>query len=280
MRFGSLTKLSSRPLRQPLNLPGFWKMTDPFESAKRKIVWAKKHFDDLKRELDSFIGENPYVQVIEPDPDDSENLLHKVKLVKSFDDTPIAEMVGDVASNLRATLDHATCAIARTRRPHPKSAYFPFARDMASLENSLKGNCKDVPAEFYPLLRSFQPYKGGNERLYALNAMRNADNHAILTPFGTNFLRPYTNVKATGFWEMTLPEHSRWDRAKQEFVLFKCHTNTKLEYELHFHFFIAFEDIEILEGQPLLNALAEMGVEVDATLAAIIAEAQRLGFCQ
>lgn len=255
-------------------------MPDPFESTHRKIARASKHFDDLEREVVAFLGEDPYRQVIEIDPDNAEQVLHKFKLVKSFDDLPIPEIIGDIVSNLRAALDHAAYAVAATRCAKPRKAYFPFSGDEDGLENSLHGFCKDVPAGMYPLLRSFKPYKGGNRLLAALQALRNADNHAVLTPFGTDFDRPFTSVKTTGYGSMIVPEHSTWDRTKQEVVYLTTRTNTAVQYEIDFKFFVAFDNIESIAGDSVLAELHAIGIEVDRVVSAIEAEARRLGFIQ
>jgi hypothetical protein len=258
-------------------------MLGPFDSARRKVARADKHFDDLHREVKAFRADDPYRQVIEVDPSAPNHFLHKIKLVKLLDETSIAEIVGDVISNLRAALDHAiyaTAIVSGCQKPRFDTACFPFARCADGFENTLKGRCKDVSTEMYPLLRSFQPYKGGNRFLYALNALRNADNHAVLTPFGTRVLRPITNVGGTGYFEMILPEYSRWDRTKDEIVFLRTRADTKVDYEVNFHFFIAFENIEVLEGYPMLEMLEAMGCEVNATLNAIEAETRRLGFIQ
>ncbi len=252
-------------------------MPGPFDSSERKIARASEHFDHLEREIVAFIHEDPYKQVVEPDPDRAGHLLYKFKLVKQLP-ASLPEIVGDIVGNLRDALDHATYAVAiASGCASPKDAYFPFAGTAERFEASLKGRCKDVPQEIWPLLRSFQPYKGGNNLLYALNAVRNADKHTMLTPIGSAFLRPYTSVKGKGYWSMRLPEHSVWDRAKQEVVFIEAPTDTELQYEISFIFFVAFNEIEIVDGEPVLVVLDAFGGEVNRILAAIEAESRRLG---
>lgn len=251
-------------------------MPSPFDSAHRKVAWADKCFDDLDREVKTFLTENPYKEVVEADPDVPEHFLHKIKLTKSLDETPIAEIIGDILSNLRASLDHAIYAVASARHPNPRYAYFPFSDGATGFENSLKGNCKHVQPEMFPLLRSFQPYQRGNENLYALHALRNTDSHAMITPAVTNFLRPYTSVRARGYAEMILPEYSRWDRTKQEVVFLRTRLGTEVDYQIEFHFFIAFYSPLVVQGYPVLEVLQAIGCEVNATISAIEAESRRL----
>jgi hypothetical protein len=253
-------------------------MLGPFDSAGRKIARASEHFDHLEREIKAFIQEDPYKQIIEPDPDRAEHLLHKFKLTKELP-ASLPEIVGDVVSNMRDALDHAMYAVAfASGCPTPKEAYFPFAGTSERYEAAIKGRCRDVPQEIWPLLRTFQAYKGGNDTLFALNAVCNADKHTMLTPIGTAFLRPYTSVKGKGYWSMRLPEHSVWDRTKQEVVFLEACTDTELYYEIGFVFFVAFNEIEIVDGEPVLPVLDAFGGEVDRVLSEIEAESNRLGF--
>lgn len=254
-------------------------MPGPFDSAHRKIARAGQHLEDLQLELKSFADEQPYERIVEPNPACSEQLIHKIRLTRHLEDTAVPEIVGDIVTNLRAALDHAVYGVAlASGRSNIKNAYFPFAGTETGLENALSGWCKDVPQEVWPLLRSFKPYNGGNDFLCALNAMRNHDNHAILTAIGTAFVRPHTKIKATGYWEMTVPEHSVWDRTKQEVIFLTVGLDTKFEYEVQFEFFIAFQEIAILDGEPVLQVLGYLGSEVERILSAIEAESSRLGF--
>lgn len=255
-------------------------MPGPFDSARRKVARADKHFDDLHREAKAFFAQNPFREVVEPDPANPNHLLYKIKLDALIDDSPIPELVGDIASNLRAALDHAVYALTNTQPPRPRSAYFPFAGEAAGLQAALDRNCKHVPPEMLPFLRSLQPYKGGNRLLYALNVLRNSDNHSLLTPVAAQFIRPYTSVSGTGYMKFVLPEHSRWDRAKNEVIFLRTAVDTKPDYKIDFHFFIAFQDIEVLEGCPMIEMLEAIGCEVNATVNSIESEARRLGLTQ
>jgi hypothetical protein len=187
-------------------------MSDPFTSARRKIARAKRHILDLEREITAFIGENPYIQVVEDDPQRPGYRFHKIKLTKTLPES-FADLIGDAVNNLRAALDHACYAVAAASgKIVPREAYFPFAGDASKLDSAIKGRSKDVPQEIHPLLRSFQPYKGGNEILWTLNLLCIADRHKMITPIGTGIVRPGTNIRGTGFFDMPIPPV--WDRSK------------------------------------------------------------------
>ena len=256
-------------------------MPGPFDSARRKIARASKHFEDLERELQAFSDLQPYQEVVEPDPANPEYRLHKVKLTRQLEETTVPEIVGDVVSNLRAALDHAVYGIAvAAGSSNIRNAYFPFSSSERNLGQNMNGRCADVPKEIWPLLASFKPYNGGNDLLCALNAVRNADNHALLTSIGTALLRPHTKAKGTGYMKMVIPEHSVWDRTKQEVIFLTTGADAQFEYEIEFEFFVAFYKVPIVEDEPVLRALDRFGSEVSRILCAIEAESCRLGFCQ
>lgn len=92
----------------------------------------------------------------------------------------------DAVSNLRACLDQMTDEVATKHRGQNRNrAYFPI-RDEATVWaeriSKLEG---DLPPEVLTLFGWFQPYKGGNDTLWALNHLANVNKHAKLIPVGT-----------------------------------------------------------------------------------------------
>jgi hypothetical protein len=249
-------------------------MSDLFKSSRRKIARAKEHILDLERQIRVFAGENPYKQIVEEDPQRPGYLLHKIKLTKSLAPS-FSDLVGDAVSNMRAALDHACYALAASHKTKPINAYFPFARDAAGLESAIKGRSKDVPQEIHPLLRSFEPYKGGNEILWGLNMMCNADKHKMLTPVATGIVRPGTSIKGRGFF--SIPAPPVWDRTKQEIVILTLGPGAQFDYKFNFVLYIAFDEIELVAGEPVRSILGQTMVEVERVVDAIDAESMRLG---
>jgi hypothetical protein len=251
-------------------------MMDPFDSSRRKIARAKEHLVDLKAKIDGFAGENPYIQVIEEDPERPGYQLHKIKLIKAMPEA-FADSVGDAVNNLRSALDHACYAVAvASGNTAPRYAYFPFARDAGGLENSIRGNCKDIPQEIYPLLRSFEPYGGGNEILWTLNLICVADKHKILTPVGTGVMRP-GNIEAKGGGFLSVPINPVWDRTKQEVKFLTLGPGAAFDYKFDFILFIAFDEIGTVTGEPVRHILDQISTEVERTVSTIESEARSLG---
>jgi hypothetical protein len=248
-------------------------MAIDFSSARRKLARAKEHFQELNRQLADYLEERPYQQIIEPDPANAEQLEHKIKITKPLPDS-LGDVVGDVVTNLRAALDHATYALAAEGKTEdPKNAAFPFARTEPEFENSLKGRAKDVPAKYYDLLRSFKPYKGGNEVLWGLNMICNADKHKMLTPVGMAVRRAGIAIEGVGWF--SAPLNPTWDRSKNEIVVLTVHKETKINYKFPFRMFVVFENVELVGGEPVDSILQQTIDEVERVLGAIEAEAAK-----
>ena len=151
-------------------------MSDPFESARRKLARGKEHIKDLEGELDTFFRSDPYGPIVEPHPELPGHIVKKIKLTKQLPET-LADLVGDAAFNLRACLDHACYGTAIAGGcAAPKEAYFPFAGSSERFESNMKGRCKDISEQVYPFFRALQPYKGGNDLLWVrIPAKANTD---------------------------------------------------------------------------------------------------------
>lgn len=249
-------------------------MPDHFESSRRKIARAKQHLIDLQREIGKFAQKEPYKRVVEPDSQHPDHQVHKIKLTE-----PLPVIIGDIAAdmvqNLRNALDNAGYSVAAAGgRVNPKFAAFPFAGSIAQMANAL-GRSKDIPQEIQSLFVGFQPYRGGNDILWALNEMCVADKHKMLIPIGTGIVRAKAALRGTGFFQM--PDPHFWDRDKNEMVILILGPGAVFDYDFDFRFYIAFNDIPVVDGQPVLTVLDALGAEVESILIAIEAESRRLG---
>jgi hypothetical protein len=153
---------------------------DPFYSARLRIARAQEHLQDLETQINSFFGEKPYTRVVEDDPDGIHE-IHKIRLTRRF---PFRWRIlaTEIVEHARSSLDHATWASAylRTNNPNLEFGVFPFASDATKLANRIKGVSKDCPPEIQALLGRLQPYKGGNDLLFALNDLCNLSKHALI----------------------------------------------------------------------------------------------------
>jgi hypothetical protein len=250
-------------------------MSDPFESSRRKLARAKDHLAELKREVLSFIQHDPCDILTEPHPDKPEHVVYKLCLTKQLPDG-LSEITGDVVDNLRSALDHAMYAVSLASGcTKPLNAYFPFSRNATNFEANLKGRCADVPQEIYPLLRTYEPYQGGSKLLWALNQVCIANKHKLLVPIGASTFSVETVIEGTGF--VSMPYTPIWDRTKNEMVMLTAEYGVKLDGHFKFGVYVAFGEIEGVDGQPALETLEAFVGMVETIINEVEAEARRIG---
>jgi hypothetical protein len=140
----------------------------------------------------------------------------------------------------------------------------------------MKGRCKNIPEQIYPFFRALQPYKGGNDLLWALNDVCVRDKHKLLTATGTAAWRHHARFEGTAVFSM--PADHIWDRTKQEMVLLTVRPEGIGQYDFKFTLFIAFNEIPVIDGQPVDTVLNKMTSIVEGVLLGIEAECRRLGY--
>lgn len=251
---------------------------DIFHSAKLRVMNAKSHIHNLQAEIKFFFDTKPYTNVIEPDADGI-NQVHKIMFTQPIPDE-FATLAADAVDNLRSVLDQAWYAIAiRTRAIQPRGeAYFPFADNAAKFDTMLRRGFNKFPQEIVGLVRAFQPYKGGNNLLWALNRICAANKHRMLAPTAFtvgNVIFPKGFVfKGPGTFGIS------WDREKQELIYAKVGPRGDLQInsEMYFSFDIAFDEVEIVKGQPAVTILRQLATIVERILMGLEAETRRLGY--
>lgn len=96
-------------------------------------------------------------------------------------------ITGDVIHNLRASLDLLASELVRLQGHSDAKVYFPFAKDVDAFDKAIKDRDFDkAGADAVDLLRTFEPYKGGNDLLRALHDLDIQDKHTNLVSIGTN----------------------------------------------------------------------------------------------
>ena len=153
-----------------------------FHGARLKVERANKHIGELHARIDAFLesdGGGPSVHL------DEEDGISVVRI--SFSEFPadLSPIIGDIFHNLRSALDHMWDELIRSFGGAPrKRTNFPIHGD----ENGLIGALNDGPIKAVPqpirdfILSAVQPYKGGNDALYAVHNLNNKDKHIVLTP--------------------------------------------------------------------------------------------------
>jgi hypothetical protein len=160
----------------------FFPMSDPFRSARSVLRRASHHIANLKQEIEVFTDTKPYTYRCEDNGNGFETHLYIFS--PDFSDD-ISCIMFDAVNNLRAALDQMAYAIAfKYRGPSKNYAYFPFTKDFAFWDDRINGAKNDFPPEIIAFFERCQPYKGGNNTLWAVDYIANVKKHALLIPVG------------------------------------------------------------------------------------------------
>ena len=247
---------------------------NPFASPRSRWKRGKEHAAKLKKRSDSFFKTVPRDTVREKEPNGFELLKFKIE-------KPLPEVCTHYAAEaleaLRSALDQTGYAAAVVSGvAKPKNAKFPFGDTAPDVDNDIRRGCRDLPPDIQALFRSFKPYKGGNDILWALNKLRNAT-HTTLIPVGTTVGGIHIhNMAIAGPIQIPAP---KWDSEKNEMIFARgMLPGTKLEYDLDFRLFVAFEDVQPVGQMPAINGLMSMVAEVKRVMDASEAGCRKLGY--
>jgi hypothetical protein len=97
----------------------------------------------------------------------------------------------------------------------------------------------------------------------------------MVIPIGTGMVRAAAGIEVRGFFSM--PEPHVWNRTENEMELVTLGADAKFNYNFHFRFSVAFNDIQVVDGQPVLGVLDELCGKVESIFLCIEAECRRLG---
>lgn len=251
------------------------KSADPFSSPKRRLERARQHINDVKSRVGSFFSTRPYTNVIEQNENGFDE--HKLKLT-----TPLPDIITDITYEaieaLRSTLDQAIYAIAvAINAPQRHKFQFPIAETPEDFEKGLRGKCLNFPEQLLTLLRSFQPYRGGNTLIWALNQIRRQCNHRLIVPVGNA-------ISGISVDHMTISSPTQayvpspvWNREKDEIVYAVGGPGSHIEYKLQLYSFIAFGEVDGFSNKPVVETLEAIAAEVYRIIMALEDETRRIG---
>jgi hypothetical protein len=258
-------------------MTGIWDEDSAFYSASSRLARGYEHLSELERQIKTFLFEKPYDLVREVDPNDGSYQLLKFKFSKRLPET-CTHLAAEALEALRSALDQAAYAAAVVSgKVRPKGTQFPISDSAANLENLITGRkvCSDVPDEIVTIFRSFHPYKGANNPLWALNKLRNST-HTVLIPIQVGGLNVFVHHR-TGSAPIE-PLKAIYDRAKNEIVFGRARVGEHLNYDVRPTFNVAFEQTEIAGNEYVFGFLARSARLVEDILVSTEAECRRLGF--
>jgi hypothetical protein len=162
-----------------------------------KIDRAKKHLSELDAEVASIRGQRQTVV---------EKVEHDMGMHRFVDldigPFNVLATAGDVVQNLRSALDHLAYQLAKVGNPEIEPSHylsFPVCRSAEIYEKTKDQKLAGVRKEAIAAIDALKPYKGGNEKLWALHNLNNTDKHRLILPVGRDHLWTGEGFDG-GFW--------------------------------------------------------------------------------
>jgi hypothetical protein len=161
-------------------------MTHPLDGAWLKVVRAQEHLESLNKEIRRYLRTDPYHVPLERQGD----LVTANAAIKEGPPPLLSCIIGDCATNLRASLDYIAWELG-TKRPtrsltdsEERHITFPIFDDAKKFPDAngvkhLAELCA-VPTTAMSVIESVQPYHAGYQLLGYLPILVNEDKHRAL----------------------------------------------------------------------------------------------------
>lgn len=150
----------------------------PFEDARDKVSNAREHIALAEKRFAEYLAKNQAMR-IRGDPSG------RVFEVRALPELPqpkkVSLAVGDAIHNLRSALDVLAGDVIVLSGRKRNGVAFPFAGAAEELDGQIKRKrFNHATPEALALLKSMQPYTGGNMLLRALHDLDNANKHELI----------------------------------------------------------------------------------------------------
>jgi hypothetical protein len=156
-------------------------MSIDLSGVRLKIERAEKHFADLNSAISAFLERKPFYVVI----DKETNPTCEIYRFAEHQAIPVewSAIVGDCIHNLRSALDHLAVALVKDGGGTPGDyTAFPIGSDRTHFETSAIKRLDGASARSIEIVRSINPYRGGNDAIWRLHRLDIADKHSTLVP--------------------------------------------------------------------------------------------------
>jgi hypothetical protein len=245
-----------------------------------KVERAIHYFGDLETRHKRFREDNPH-EAISYDEPDTGDLVYKGKVPEQ---PPLywSAIAGDCVHNLRSSLDLLICGIVRARGKRvTNDTGFPIFKSADVFESDHVRKVQGVPKVAVDLIKEAEPYHGADNPFWMLRELDIADKHKLLVPVGVVHHSITTTIDLDQFFaanpgtttvsgaEVVTPpagiimlghpfpledgaEIYRVPASLRNDPKAQMHMNPKLGIE------IAFGEIEVVKGEPLIPTLLQL----------------------
>ena len=248
--------------------------SSPFDSPFLLLERAQENRRELNESAKAFFDTRPYAPVIEYD---SENRQHVCKVRLTSELPPrLWSIAADALNNLRAALDQGVCATVTILNPSASldRLYFPFGHSKSHFEKSVSKIAPRLHPRVVSVFGFFQPYKGGNDRFWALKNLTNSNKHRSLISFGASV--DNIEVNTLDIPNVRALRRPYWDTPRNELIISRTAERIEPRYDLNVSFHIAFGDIEGLRGTPVIQSIDYLAAIVGSFLTGIESDVQRI----
>jgi len=232
--------------------------TNHFKSPLMRLRRASENLSKLDKCVANYFKKQPYRKTVEHVPEENMD-HHKVVLTKSFPERA-TNLAVEAIEGFRSSLDQAAYASAcYAGREGSKFASFPIVANEEDLEVRIKGASKDLPEEAKEVIRSYKPFKEGNQSLFLLNELCNSNKHRLIVPVGMGTAGvKYQDMTISGTGSIPVP---KWNKEKQELVFGSFQPGTEFKYNVEISFYAAFDASEA-SGLSVIDTMREIEEEV------------------
>lgn len=239
-----------------------------------KLDRAKKHLKELEAEVQNFLLTKPYVVATRRDPK-SQRLVYYLSAVGVVP-PQLAVISGDVIQNLRATLDHLAYQLVAGAGIVPSThTYFPIADDATKYASQKSSQTHGMPSGALQIIDALKPYRGGNDALWQLHKLSIVDKHRTLLLVGSAFRSFNIGAYLQQRMKNAFPDDPAFSKGIPKLDLFlrpadrlfPLQPGTELFIdepdaqpipEMEFVFDIAFGELGVINGEPLIETLTIM----------------------
>lgn len=242
-----------------------------------KVERSKKHIADLQAAIKRFLDSRPYVVGVKEDAKAGKRIYYLSGVTNP--DPEVAAIIGDVLQNLRSALDHLAYQVVSVGiggvPSRPWEIEYPVADSATEYPSLRNRKVKGARQDALDAIDATKPYKGGNDTLWRLHKLNNVDKHRLLITVGSNFRSADIGTVMTAQWKKAFPDKpapaislfvnvaDRMFPLKVGNELFIDSIENEVHEKMQFRFDVAFGELGVMEGEPILETLQQMADLVD-----------------